>query len=128
MVQLFCHKAQKSDAVMDVFMKVSPFSTLFYRYSIPIAQFGLVACSGKIIENYFNLGVLRLFGTFITALHQILCLDTFLSLSTTGMSFNLMAWFLLSHALSFGRPLYKQVCAFPNQLNLLQMDSSEGGL
>ena len=56
----------------------------------------------------------------------VLCLNTNLSRSSTDHSFDLMAWFLLWHALSTVRPLYRQVCAFPNHVQSIKFTT--GGL
>ena len=55
-----------------------------------------------------------------------LCLDTILSWSSTDISFDLVAWFLLWHALSTVEPLYRQVCGFPN--NVKSIKFTTGGL
>jgi hypothetical protein len=57
------------------------------------------------------------------------CLDTILSWSSTDISFDLMAWFLLWHALStMGH--YMDRCVplqiMSNQLNLPRVESSQG--
>ena len=57
-----------------------------------------------------------------------LCLDTNLSQSSTDNSFNLMAWFLLWHALSTVGPYIDRCVPFQimsNQLNLLQVESNQ---
>ena len=65
-----------------------------------------------VVPNFFHLRMMEtavFLGTFNAAdifWHSStdLCLDTILSLSSTDNSFNLMAWFLLCHALSTVRP------------------------
>ena len=57
-----------------------------------------------------------------------LCFDTILSRSSTDNSFELMAWFLLWHALSTVEPYIDRCVPFQimsNQLNLPQVDSNE---
>jgi hypothetical protein len=58
-----------------------------------------------------------------------LCLNTILSWSSTDNSFDLMAWFLLWHALSTLGPYIDRCVPFQimsNQLNLPQVDSHQG--
>ena len=57
-----------------------------------------------------------------------LCLDTILSRSSTDNSFDLMAWFLLWHALSTVGPYIDRCVPFQimsNQLTLPQLDSKQ---
>ena len=57
-----------------------------------------------------------------------LCLNTILSWSSTDNSFNLMAWFLLWHALSTVGPYIDRCVPFQimsNQLNLPQVDPNQ---
>jgi hypothetical protein len=57
-----------------------------------------------------------------------LCLDTILSRRSMDNSFNLMAWFLLWHALSNVGPYIDRCVPFQimsNQLNLPQVDSNQ---
>jgi hypothetical protein len=57
-----------------------------------------------------------------------LCLGTILSRSSTNNSFDLMAWFLLWHALSTVGPYIGRFVPFQilsNQLNLPQVDSNQ---
>jgi hypothetical protein len=59
-----------------------------------------------------------------------LCLDTILSRSSTDNSSDLMAWFLLWHALSTVGPYIDRCVSFQimsNQLHLPQVDSNEVG-
>ena len=56
------------------------------------------------------------------------CLDTILSLSSTDNSFDLMAWFLLWHALSTVWPYIDKCVNYQimlSQLNLPQVDSNQ---
>jgi hypothetical protein len=101
-----------------------------------IAQLGRAAISGKSLYWFQTSSILRMMeatvflGTFIAAEHfwnpsLDLCLNTILSRSSTDNSFDLMAWFLLSHALSTVGP-YRQVCAFPNHVQSIAFTA--GGL
>ena len=54
-----------------------------------------------------------------------LCLDTIPSRSSTDNSLDLMAWFLLWHALSTVGPyIDRQVCAFPNHVQPIEFTTS----
>ena len=63
--------------------------------------------------------------TFFWYLSPDLCFYTILSRSTKENSFDLMAWFLLSHSLSTVGP-YRQVCAIPNPVQSFEFTT--GGL
>ena len=57
-----------------------------------------------------------------------LCLNINLSRSSTDNSFDIMAWFLLEHALSTVGPYIDRCMTFQimsNQLNLPQVDSNQ---
>jgi hypothetical protein len=65
---------------------------------------------------------------YLGTLPQICTHDAILSRSTTDNSFDLMAWFLLCHALSTVGPYIDKCVSFlilSNQFNLPQMDSNQ---
>ena len=103
-----------------------------------IAQFGQAANSRKSLDSYKLLPFKNdedhaVLGTFNAAEmfwypSPDLCLDTILFGSSTDNSFNLMAWFLLWHALSTVGPYIDRRVLFQilsNQLNLPQVDSNQ---
>ena len=75
-----------------------------------------------VVPNFFHLRMMVFLGTFNNGdifwyPSPDLCLDTIRSWSSTYNSFDLMAWFLLWHALStVGSYTYWRVCAFPNHV------------
>ena len=89
-----------------------------------------------VVQNVFHLGIIKaivLLGTFNAAdifLYPSpdLCLDTILSLSSAGCSFDVMAWFLLWYALSVANHYIDRCAPFQimsNKCNLPQ-DSNQG--
>ena len=69
-------------------------------------------------------------GTFSAAKNVLvpfpdLCLDTILSRSSIDNSFDFMSWFLHCHALPAVGPIYRQVCAFPNQVQSIEFTTGE---
>jgi hypothetical protein len=103
--------------------------------SPPIAQFGRVASSRRSVggskllpfkndRGHCVLGDLSMLQTFFGTLPKI-CSDTILSQSSTDNSFDLMAW---NFALTCTVNVYRQVCAFPNHvqsIELPQVDSNQ---
>ena len=105
----------------------------------PIAQFGKAASSRKSLGGskllpfkndwgHCVLGDLQCYRIICWYPSPDLCLDTIPSPSSKDNSFDLMAWFLLWHALSTVEP-YIDRCVpfqtFSNQLNLPQVDSNQ---
>jgi hypothetical protein len=89
-----------------------------------------------VVPNFFHIRVMEAtvcLGTFNAvdicwSPSPDLCLDTILSWSSTDNSFDLMAWFLLWHALSTVGPYIDSCVPFQtmsNQLNLPQVDSNQ---
>ena len=88
-----------------------------------------------VFHNFFHfimIGPTLFLGTFNAAdifwyPFPDLCLDTILARSSMDNSFNLMAWFLLRHALSAVGPYIDKRVPFQmmsNQFNLPQVDSN----
>ena len=87
-----------------------------------------------VLPNFFHVRMMEatvFLGPFsyvetVRYLSPDLCLDTILSLSSTDNSFNLMALFLLWHALSTVEPYIDRCVHFPNHVQLIEFTT--GGL